>query len=140
MNKAQRKALKQDAQLELASNTARYPRDRLVEIPEVEWPRTAPSDRMPLRVWACRDFLVQEYSAPGAVRLSVVKTVFGGFKKSEPVFADGISWDQLQWIKDQLYPERMAVEIYPRSDRIVNVANCRHLWVLDVDLELTLHG
>lgn len=45
--------------------------------------------------------------------------------------ADGVSWDALQWVKGAVgYADCEAVELYPPDDRIVNVANMRHLWVL----------
>jgi hypothetical protein len=42
---------------------------------------------------------------------------------------DGISWDELQAIKDEhLGPEACAVEFYPPATNVVNEANIRHLW------------
>lgn len=41
-----------------------------------------------------------------------------------------ITWDELQAIKDWLFPGRIALEVYPPKDKIVNVANMRWLWVL----------
>ena len=41
-----------------------------------------------------------------------------------------ITWDDLQAIKDHLWPKRIAVEVYPPKDKIVNVADMRWLWVL----------
>lgn len=42
---------------------------------------------------------------------------------------DGISWDTLQAIKDELLGEEvLAVEIYPPANQVVNEANIRHLW------------
>lgn len=81
----------------------------------------------PLRVWRSRDFLVQEYAAPAPalVRLSVNITSHNGSD-----WDDGITWDQLQDIKAQCgYPWHTAVEVYPSTLDVVNVANMRHLWV-----------
>ncbi|MBK7822842.1 MAG: hypothetical protein IPJ61_17715 [Tessaracoccus sp.] len=45
---------------------------------------------------------------------------------------DGIGWDDLQRIKTQCLGEDVwAVEIYPPPSELVDVANMRHLWVLD---------
>lgn len=42
---------------------------------------------------------------------------------------DGISWDQLQSLKDlYLGPDVLAVEIYPPACELVNELNMRHLW------------
>jgi hypothetical protein len=41
-----------------------------------------------------------------------------------------ITWDELQAIKDHFWPNRIAVEIYPPMDSVVNVADLRWLWVL----------
>lgn len=49
---------------------------------------------------------------------------------------DGITWDQLQEVKDLVFGEEAtAVEIFPASSQVVNLLNVRHLWVLsDVKL------
>lgn len=41
-----------------------------------------------------------------------------------------ITWDQLQQIKDTLWPTRVAIEIFPPQAEIVNVAPMRWLWIL----------
>ena len=42
---------------------------------------------------------------------------------------DGITWDQLQQIKDEhLEPEVAAVEFYPPATNVVDELNMRHLW------------
>lgn len=44
---------------------------------------------------------------------------------------DGISWDILQQIKnDILGKDVLAVEIYPPEDEVVNEINMRHLWAV----------
>jgi hypothetical protein len=45
-------------------------------------------------------------------------------------YSKPITWDDLQAIKDHLWPERIALEIYPPHDSIVDVADIRWLWVL----------
>ncbi|MGL0761287.1 DUF4222 domain-containing protein [Citrobacter freundii] len=48
---------------------------------------------------------------------------------------DGISWDALQEIKNAVgYADRDAVEIYPAQKDVVNVANMRHLWIVNEPL------
>lgn len=78
-------------------------------------------------VWRSFGFLVQCYAEDAfMVRLTVCRTCadrHGEFKA-------GITWDELQWIKDKVgYADHDAVEIYPRLKDIVNVGNLRHLWV-----------
>lgn len=41
-----------------------------------------------------------------------------------------ITWNDLQAIKDHFWPERIAVEVFPPKDSIVDVADMRWLWVL----------
>jgi hypothetical protein len=46
-------------------------------------------------------------------------------------WADNITWDELQALKTQCgYGGHDAVEVYPPTRDVVNVANIRHLWVL----------
>ena len=52
---------------------------------------------------------------------------------------DGITWDQLQQIKDEyLGPDVAAVEFYPPAKTVVNELNMRHLWEVP-DEWLPLH-
>ena len=44
---------------------------------------------------------------------------------------DGITWDELQAIKDELgFDEQAAIEVYPPRNEIVYECNMRHLWIL----------
>jgi hypothetical protein len=62
------------------------------------------------------------------IRLSVTKNKLGF---GDRTFADGIAWDELQWVKREVgYGDQMAVEIYPEDRLIVNDCNMRHLWIL----------
>jgi hypothetical protein len=52
------------------------------------------------------------------------------------------SWTDLQRIKNELVgPHRVAVEVYPAEQHVVDVANMAHLWVLPegVGLPFGLH-
>lgn len=43
----------------------------------------------------------------------------------------GIGWDDLQRIKNEIVgADRVAIEIFPAEDDVVNQANLRHLFVL----------
>ena len=44
---------------------------------------------------------------------------------------DGIAWDVLQRIKDDLCGEdALAIELYPPAGQVVNEINARHLWIV----------
>jgi hypothetical protein len=45
-------------------------------------------------------------------------------------YAKPVTWDDLQAIKDHFWPDRIAVEIFPPKDKIVDVADMRWIWVL----------
>lgn len=119
-NREQRRAL--------ARENARRPLE-LEEVPADEWPlvmRSAVAG--PIRVLRSRHFLVQVFAGEGPVvaRLSVNRTELTGDR-----WSDNIAWDELQALKGQSgYPNQDAVEVYPRSGDVVNVANMRHLWVM----------
>ena len=47
---------------------------------------------------------------------------------------DGITWDELQRIKDEyLGPDVAAVEFFPPTDNVVDEINMRHLWEVPVE-------
>ena len=50
--------------------------------------------------------------------------------KKEPAGQLLVTWSQLQAIKDTFWPHRVAVEIFPPREQIVDVAPMRWLWVL----------
>jgi hypothetical protein len=85
----------------------------------------------PIRVLRNRHFMVQEFAEPEQprvlVRLSINRTVLN----DRGEWLDGITWDQLQSIKNAVgYADYDALEVYPRKLEVVNVANIRHLWVM----------
>ena len=41
-----------------------------------------------------------------------------------------VTWDDMQAIKDHFWEERIAVEVFPPKDKIVDVADMRWIWVL----------
>lgn len=98
----------------------------LTPVPESEWPAGAEGGQ--LAVWRSRKFLVQAYTGgAGTVRLSVNRTKRG----IDGRWLDGITWDELQTIKSKVgYADCWAVEVFPPADRVVDVANMRHLWLL----------
>lgn len=124
-NRAQRRRL--------AKDSAKLPRNLQLILRE-EWPEDYQHSRTLLRVWRSRDYLVQEYEAPAPAiaRLSVLRSTLD---PSTGRWVDGITWEELQWVKNAVgYVNHDAVEIYPAAKDVVNVANLRHLWVMQEKL------
>lgn len=80
-------------------------------------------------VWASRDWLVQVYVEDGVERLSINRTTL---RLDDHRWVDGITWDELMEVKAAVgRGDRWAVEVYPPATSIVDVANMRHLFLLD---------
>lgn len=102
----------------------------LTELKREFWP-----DHLPpgiCRVWISRHFLCQEYEPAKEgepVRLSFSRTSI------DPItgrWMEGITWDDIQRLKREAgYGDRDAVEIYPADKDVVNVANMRHIFLMD---------
>ena len=99
----------------------------LKEVPPAVWRLHVHPTSMQ-RVLASRDFLVQVHrDRSGYTRLSICRTTPG----TDRTFKDGISWDDLQRLKNEAgFADKWAVECFPPTDDLVNVANMRHLWIL----------
>lgn len=41
------------------------------------------------------------------------------------------TWDELQHIKEMVWGDRVAIEVYPPAGEVVNLKNTRHLWSSD---------
>lgn len=108
----------------LERDNLQYPH-QLVPIPRDDWPLHMPAGLD--RVFRSCNFLVQVFvETNGAVRLSVCRTEIDGAS-----WKPGISWDDLQIIKNQCgYSDQWAVEVYPPDEAVVNVSNMRHLWII----------
>jgi len=108
-----------------AAECQTYPR-QLEEQPRI---RGTPSNV--LKVWRSRGFLVQLYAPEGPDlphRLSINRTEL----KENGAWAEGITWDDLMRLKREAgFGDLCAVEVFPPEGSIVNVANMRHLWLLD---------
>lgn len=106
--------------------------EKLTLIPKEQWP----SDRDPARIeiWRSRKYLVQIFQEKdGVKRLSINRTTVN----SKGRWDDGLSWDELQQIKSQIgLGSKYAIEIFPKDEDVVNVANMRHIWVLPEPLEI----
>jgi hypothetical protein len=84
-----------------------------------------------LVVYKSRKYLVQVMKDGESIRITISKTKNLGTTKY-PIWEDGISWDDIQHIKNAIgYQNHWCVECYPSRQETVNVANMRHLWLLD---------
>lgn len=82
----------------------------------------------PFEVWRSRDFLVQLFADDGNIRVTVNRTHMPNGKD----WAEGITWDDLQQLKREIgHADTWAVEVFPADEHLVDVANLRHLWLLD---------
>ncbi len=98
------------------------------KVPENKW--QFPPKNL-IEAWYNRQFLVQVVKDNGYIRLTINRCAHR-IIKGQPVWCDGITWDQIQEIKSHLgYGDKWAVECYPPDDYIVNVANMRHIWLLE---------
>jgi len=108
----------------------------LTEIPRDQFPPGKPGN-MPIRAFLSQKFLVQLYDAShqfqSMIRMSVSRS---GIDESGK-WADKITWDELNSIKQEIgFGSWYGMELYPRDQDIVNVANIRHLWLLPVPLNI----
>lgn len=102
----------------------------LKSIPRDKWPHD-PFNTNAVRqeVLRSRDFLVQVFEERGHIRLSINRT---DFDVNAQRFREDISWDDIQRLKVEAgFGDWWAVECYPPPSQVVNVANMRHIWVLN---------
>jgi hypothetical protein len=107
----------------------KFPATSFIETPVPEHYRSNP--KAPFKVFRSRNFLAQMYKDGDHTRISVNLTRI----KDTGDWEEGITWDNLMDIKRQLgYGDFDAVEVYPKDNDVVNVANIRHLFVLNESL------
>jgi len=116
---------------EMARENAKYGRE-LVKIEYADWPENVKNYDGPLKpiaAWRNARFFVQVCEEPnGAVRISVNRTQIDETYN----MVAGITWDELYIIKNEIgYADKDCIEIYPAESTLVNVANIRHLFVLN---------
>jgi hypothetical protein len=99
---------------------------RVMEPVPPPWPATTLATA--LGVWRSRDFLAVHYrERNGHERLTVNRASTEGGR-----WAAGITWDELERVKAECgFAERWAIEIYPPEGGTVDVANMRHLWLVE---------
>lgn len=82
-----------------------------------------------LAAWRNADHLVQLFDDSGHQRLTINRAQLA---PNGQRWADGYSWDELMVIKRLVgFGDRWAVEVYPPEAHVVDVANMRHLWLID---------
>ena len=111
------------------SKTTYYTTTEMREIPRDQWPFFSAIESEPLRVWMDNNFMAVLYRhrVGGMLRLCVNRT-----KKNGKDWRDGITWDDLQRIKNECLGEDVwCIENYPSQDKLVNVSNQRHLFIVD---------
>lgn len=109
---------------QLKADNATFP-PQLIKLDPSKWPP------IPVRgiaeVWRSSSFLLQVYLDREHTRLSVCRTEIDG-----PRFRAEIAWDDLMMLKRECgRGDLCAIEIYPPEAEVVNVANMRHLWIVD---------
>lgn len=106
-----------------------YPKNKFVEVPVKQIDVQGKKVKYPIKALRSQDFLVAIYETeiPGIERLSINRTVVDVDKRR---WADKITWDSLQAIKTAIgYGQYHAVEVFPADDKLIDVANIRHLFV-----------
>lgn len=103
--------------------------EEMQQIPCEQWTSIHKSTKCKtLALWRSKKFMAQVVQEPnGSIRISINRTSIN----SKYQFIDGISWDDLQNIKNQIgFQDHDCIELYPAQEDVVNVANIRHLFVL----------
>jgi hypothetical protein len=92
---------------------------------------------LPVQAWRSRKYLVQLWDEPSEYQRMMRLSVCRVMQNANGRWQDGLTWDELQAIKREVgYGDWYAIEIYPRDEDVVNVANFRHLWLLPVPLPI----
>lgn len=79
-------------------------------------------------VWVNKRYLVMTANREGGVLQLLIQRTDGRAKRS---------WHDLQRIKNEVAgPDRVAVEVFPAADRVVDGAHVTHLWVLPAGFEI----
>lgn len=106
---------------------------KMKEVDPSEWAHIQEKDAIigVTKVFRDDKFLVQVRQHGRTIRLTINK-INHTIKNGRPIWEDGITWDEIQNIKNQCgFEDKWLCEYYPPKDEVQNVANMRHLWVLD---------
>lgn len=112
----------------IAPRMSRHMKELLITDQQKESLRPFMSQGMPMRAWRSRDYLAQLFrDTNGFLRLTVNRIE----RDLNGEWEDGITWDELERVKQETIGDKWAVEIYPPRNELVDAHNMRHLWVLD---------
>ena len=82
----------------------------------------------PRKMWRSRTFLVQLFKDKTDYRLSINRCGID----AKGNWKGDITWDELMECKRQCgYGSHWAMEVYPPDEHLVNVANIRHLFLVE---------
>jgi hypothetical protein len=123
--------------IELRRRLQKENRMRSVKLEEIPVPQDDIRGNPPKRAWVSRTHLVQLFDDSGTDRLSINRADIDNYG----MWLDGITWDDLQRIKAEIgFGDRWAVEIFPPDNKVINVANIRHLWLLPTEPDFGWKG
>lgn len=82
-----------------------------------------------VKAYVSKRYFVQLYQEDNKpLRISIIRNKVNVSMEWE----DNLTWEEIQGIKDDIgFKNYDCVEVYPAHDNIVNVANMRHIWVMD---------
>jgi len=125
-NQKEKKVALKELRKHIQKESSVFPLNEFVSIALPE--RYEGNPQAPIEVYRSRNYLVQVYREKNLIRLSVNRTDID----DNGEWLDGISWDTLQQIKNKLgYADKDAIEAYPKESDVINVANIRHLFIMD---------
>ena len=114
---------------------------KIREIPKLLWQYKIRGkyDENLIKVFKGNGFCVQVRQHGECIRLSINR-IKHFIVDGKPQWEDKITWDELQDIKNQCgYEDKWLCEYYPPEDKVINVANIRHLWLMDKPPENSLN-
>ena len=111
-----------------AAHQANQPSE-LTQVPRSQWPAQPSDAQVAVEVWRSKKWLVILYvEKNGNLRMTVNRATITKNGKWEAE----ITWDELMRCKREIgRGEQWAVECFPPDSEVVNVANMRHLFLLD---------
>lgn len=100
----------------------------LEPVPREDWPGCDTLTKR-LAVWRSRLYLVQLFAVEQDEKMRRL-TVNRSNLNEAGEWEEGITWDQLQEIKDACgFGDWWGHELYPPQHKVVRVSNMRHLWL-----------
>lgn len=101
-------------------------RQRPSMLTEVDVSLVETDAQKPLRSWVSRKYLVSLYEDSHCLRMTICRTSVD----NNGNWVDGITWDEIQAIKEEVgYGNMWGLEVFPASDKLVNVASMRHVFL-----------